>query len=78
MKRKNKRSADLILHNGKITTLDPKYPGAKNIAIKDGRIVGVDDAEGYERGPETQVIHLKGRRLIPGLNDCTCMLSAVA
>jgi predicted amidohydrolase YtcJ len=38
---------DHILHNGKITTLDPKYPEAKNLAIKDGRIVGVDDAEDY-------------------------------
>src|SRR6266576_1260800 len=40
-----KSAPDLILHNGRITTLDPKYPEAKNVAIKDGRIVGVDDAE---------------------------------
>src|SRR5438270_4479969 len=65
----NKRDADLILHNGKFTTLDPKYPEAKNVAIKDGRIVGVDDAESYERGPNTKVIDLKSRRVIPGLND---------
>src|SRR5438477_699889 len=63
------KSADLILHNGKITTLDPKYPQAANIAIKDGRIVGVDDAESYSRGPATRVIDLNGRRLVPGLND---------
>ena len=41
----NKRDADLILHNGKFTTLDPKYPKATNVAIKDGRIVGVGDGE---------------------------------
>jgi predicted amidohydrolase YtcJ len=35
---------DLILHNGRITTLDPSYPEANNLAIKDGRIVGVDDS----------------------------------
>src|SRR6266513_328427 len=64
-----KKAADLILHNGHITTLDPKYPEAKNVAIKDGRIVGVDDAESYERGPNTKTIDLKGRRVIPGLND---------
>src|SRR2546423_1420450 len=63
------KQADLILHNGRITTLDPKYPQAKNVAIQGGRIVGVDDAESYARGPETRVIDLKGRRLIPGLND---------
>src|SRR2546429_640317 len=63
------KSADLILHNGKITTLDPKYPQAANVAIKDGRIAGVDDAESYSRGPATRVIDLNGRRLVPGLND---------
>src|ERR1700677_1635378 len=60
---------DLILHNGRITTLDPRYPEAANLAIKDGRIIAVDDAEQYERGPDTKVIDLKGRRVIPGLND---------
>lgn len=60
---------DLILHNGQITTLDPQYPEARNLAIKDGRIIGVDDAEAYGRGPNTKVIDLKGRRVIPGLND---------
>ena len=60
---------DLILHNGHITTLDPKYPEAKNLAIKDGRIVGVDDAEEYQRGADTKVIDLQSRRVIPGLND---------
>ena len=60
---------DLLLYNGRVTTLDPKYPEANNIAIKDGRIVGVDDAEEYQPRPNTKVIDLKGRRVIPGLND---------
>src|SRR5688572_4210824 len=61
--------ADLILYNGRITTLDPKYPEATNLAVKDGRIIGVGDAEEYERRPNTKVIDLNGRRVIPGLND---------
>src|SRR5439155_11326453 len=65
----SKVTPDLILHNGRITTLDPKHPEATNLAVEDGRIVGVDDAEEYERGPNTKVIDLKGRRVIPGLND---------
>src|SRR5450759_3255484 len=65
----SKITPDFILHNGHITTLDAKCPEAKNLAIKDGRIIGVDDAESYARGPRTRVIDLKGRRLIPGLND---------
>lgn len=64
-----KKSADLILHNGRITTLDPKNHEATNLAVKDGRIIGVDDAEEYEHGPDTKVIDLHGRRVIPGLND---------
>src|SRR4051812_2271345 len=65
----SKSSADIILHNGRITTLDPNHPTAANIAIQDGRIIGVDDADSYEPGSNTRVIDLKGRRVIPGLND---------
>jgi len=61
--------ADLVLHHGRITTLNPCHPEAANVAIKDGRIVGVDDAESFQRGPNTRVMDLKGRRVIPGLND---------
>src|SRR5207245_3934030 len=50
-------------------TLDPKNPEATNLAVRNGRIVGVDEAEDYERGPNTKMIDLKGRRVIPGLND---------
>src|SRR5260370_8220295 len=59
----------IILYNGRITTLDSKNPEATNLAIKDGRIVAVDDAEEYQRGPATKVIDLQGRRVVPGLND---------
>jgi len=65
----SKTAPDLILHNGRITTLDSQYPAARNVAIKDGRVVGLDDAEGYEHGPNTKIIDLQGRRVIPGLND---------
>src|SRR5204862_3209892 len=65
----SKAVADLILQNGRITTLDPKCPEAKNLAIKDGRIIAMENAESYESGPHTKVIDLQGRRVIPGLND---------
>ncbi|MDS4042874.1 MAG: amidohydrolase [Candidatus Competibacter sp.] len=60
---------DLILHDGRIATLDPQHPQATGVAIQNGRIVGVDGVETYPRGPNTRVIDLKGRRAIPGLND---------
>jgi hypothetical protein len=58
---------DLVLSNGRITTLDPKYPQAQSVAIKNGRIIGVDSD--FQRGNHTAVIDLHGRRVIPGLND---------
>jgi len=66
---KNQTQADMILHNGKITTLDPNHPEAASLVVKDGLVVGVDDDEDYQRGPNTKVIDLSGRRVIPGLND---------
>ncbi len=60
---------DLILKNGKITTLDPARPEASQLAIKDGRVLAVDDAANFPAGPDTKVIDLRGHRVIPGLND---------
>lgn len=60
---------DLILHNGRITTLDPGLPNASTVAIKDGRILRVAASGAGEPGPQTTVINLHGRRVIPGLND---------
>ncbi|MDC0740666.1 amidohydrolase [Polyangium mundeleinium] len=64
-----KTTADLILHNGRITTLDPSHPEAKEVVVVDGRIAGVDNAAEFERGPKTKVVDLGGRRVIPGLYD---------
>lgn len=61
--------ADLVLTNGRITTLDPRCPEPNTLAIKDGRIVGTDDLKDYQYGPNTMVVDLKGHRVIPGLND---------
>lgn len=60
---------DLILRNGRITTLAPGDGDAASLAIKDGRVLSVNDADKYPASPATRVIDLKGRRVIPGLND---------
>lgn len=63
--------ADLILVNGRITTLDKGKPEASAVAIKDGRFlaVGTDADVMAVRGEGTRVVDLHGRRVIPGLND---------
>ncbi|HSI64432.1 MAG TPA: amidohydrolase, partial [Candidatus Saccharimonadia bacterium] len=60
---------DLILTNGRITTLDAAKPEAREIVIKDGRVVGLDNAGDFATNHQTRVIDLQGRRVIPGLND---------
>src|SRR6266487_6325537 len=60
---------DLILRNGRITTLDSRRPDAASLSIKNGLIAGVDDEEQCPPGPNTVVINLNGSRVIPGLND---------
>jgi predicted amidohydrolase YtcJ len=64
--------ADLILHGGKLTTLDPANPSATATAVNGDRILTVGSDEQalmHFRGPETTVIDLGGRRAIPGLTD---------
>lgn len=62
---------DLIVHNAKVTTLDPARPGASAIASRAGLItaVGDDDAVLRLRDRNTLVIDAQRARLIPGLND---------
>lgn len=63
--------ADLIVHNARITTLDPKQPLASAIAVANGVVVAVgDEATVMEKaGSNTRIVDAAGRRLIPGLND---------
>ena len=67
----NETMADSVLYNGRITTLDPERPEASAIAIKDGLVLASgDDAEIMRLADAgTARIDLKGRRVIPGLND---------
>src|SRR3712207_1150473 len=60
---------DLILFNGKISTLDRQKPEASALLIRDGRFAAVGDEQEVMplAGPTTQRIDLKGRRVIPGL-----------
>src|SRR5262245_502826 len=63
--------ADLILHHGKIVTVDSRFSIQQAVAVQDGRIaaVGPDEQILAWRGPRTQVIDLEGRMVLPGLID---------
>jgi predicted amidohydrolase YtcJ len=64
--------AGLILHNGKIVTVDGQFSIQQAVAIKSGKIVAVGPDRVVlkaERGPKTEVIDLHGRTVLPGLAD---------
>lgn len=62
---------DLILRNGKVTTLDKSKGEVSAVAIADGRILATGtDAEIMKLAKDnTKVVDLNKRRVIPGLND---------
>ena len=64
-------TADLILHNGVIWTVDTKNPSAQAVAIKGGNFiaVGSDKSVLELRGPNTRVVDLQGKFVVPGFND---------
>ena len=63
--------ADLILHNGKIVTVDSRFSLQQAVAVTGGKVtaVGSNASVLKERGPRTKVIDLGGRTVLPGLID---------
>jgi len=66
-----KPSADVIVTNAKIWTVDKSRPQAEAMAIIGDRIVGVGSAADVDQwhGPQTRIIDAKGKLLLPGFND---------
>jgi predicted amidohydrolase YtcJ len=63
--------AELILRNGRFTTLDRSNPVASAVAIEDGvfSAVGRDEDVVPGAGASARIVDLKGRRVLPGLID---------
>lgn len=64
-------SPDLVLVGGKILTMDSRSSVAEALAVRDGKIlaVGSDAAVRPMAGPQTRVIDLAGKTVVPGLID---------
>jgi predicted amidohydrolase YtcJ len=64
-------TAELIVHNARITTLDRAQPQASALAVAGGTLLAVGQDEEVLRlaGPGTRMIDAGRRRLIPGLID---------
>ena len=63
--------ADKVFVNGTIYTMDPKNPKAEAVATFGKMILGVGQKSDMATliGPDTKVIDLGGRTMIPGIND---------
>lgn len=64
-------SAEMILMNGRVVTVDPQDSIAQAIAVRGGRILAVGSADHIQAfaGPDTAVIDLQGKTVTPGLID---------
>ena len=60
--------ADFVFHNGPVYTVDSRNPWARAVAVKGAEIAYVGDDAGAKAfiGPDTRVIDLQGRMLLPG------------
>lgn len=67
-------SADLVLINGKIITVDENDSIAEAVAVKGSRIIAVGTTAGLKKlaGRGTQIVDLKGLTVTPGLIDAHC------
>ena len=63
--------ADLILRGGPIVTVNDRQPRAEAVAVRNGVILTVGDERAVMglKGPNTRVIDLAGRTLVPGFID---------
>ena len=66
---RNIQYADTIFMGGEIITVDDNNPTAEALAVKDGiiTVVGMRDDVLLNKGPETRIIDITGKTLMPGL-----------
>jgi hypothetical protein len=66
--------ADLVITNGKVTTVNKDFSIKRAVAVKDGKILAVggnDDIKPFIASG-TKVLDLKGKTVLPGINDSHC------
>src|SRR5213076_878991 len=60
---------DTVLVNGKIHTMDDENTVVSAVWIRDGGFAELGNASRPHHGPNTRVIDLRGRTVVPGLID---------
>src|SRR5690242_7811289 len=62
---------DLSLRHAKVRTVDEKFSVAEALAIRGDRVVAVggDEEVLKRKGPNTKLMDMQGRNILPGLYD---------
>jgi len=63
------QTADLIVENAQVYTVNAAQPTARSIAVKDGRILAVGDDVSRHAGEGTRRTDARGATVVPGLID---------
>jgi predicted amidohydrolase YtcJ len=65
---------DFVIINGKVITVDHDFNIKQAVAVKDGKIVAVGSNEDVKPfiATGTRVLDLKGKTILPGINDSHC------
>jgi predicted amidohydrolase YtcJ len=63
------QTADLVVENGRIYTVNPKQERASALAVKDGKVLAVGENSKAHIGASTRRIDARGAAVIPGLID---------
>jgi predicted amidohydrolase YtcJ len=65
------QAPDVILHHGKIVTVDDRFRLAEALAVRGERIIAVGGNQAVRglAGPKTRQIDLQGKTVLPGLID---------
>ena len=63
--------ADVILHHGKVLTMDARGRVVQAVAVRKGRILAVGSTAALRRwqGPRTRMVDLHGQTVLPGFVD---------
>jgi predicted amidohydrolase YtcJ len=66
------RSADLVVRNARVHTVEPGMPEAQAFAVRDGRFIAVGSNEQMDGliGHGTEVYDARGMAVVPGFIDC--------
>src|ERR1044072_5716271 len=66
----SKQQADLILHDGRIYTVDSAFSVAQAFAVKDGKLLAIgSDKEILDTYRSDSVVDAKGQAVYPGFID---------